>query len=102
MRQAEASRAAALRASELLSATTDFRPQGAHLAVTALDLDARPAVLLESLDRLTALHPDRPALAARTAETLRGRLDTARRPGDPLVLLIAVRRLIANADYAGG
>lgn len=102
MRQVEASRTAAVRASELLCATTDFVPQGTHLAVTALGLDEKPAVVLASLDRLAALHTDRPALAARTAETLRSRLNTARRPGDPLVLLIAVQRLIANADHAGG
>jgi hypothetical protein len=102
MRQVEASRAAAVRASELLCATVDFLPQGTHLSATALDLDAAPAQLLDSLNHLASLHTDRPALAARTAETLRNRLNTVRRPGDPLVLLSAVDRLTANAGYAGG
>jgi hypothetical protein len=102
MRQADASPAAARRASELLCASADFLPQGTHLAATAIDLDAEPAQLLGSLDYLATLPTDRPALAARTAETLRGRLNTARRPGDPLVLLSAVDRLTANARYAEG
>lgn len=38
----------------------------------------------------------------RTAEILRNRLNTARRPGDPLILLIAVERLTANAGHAAG
>jgi hypothetical protein len=102
MGEADASRAAALRAAELLCATADFLPQGTHLAATALDLDAEPARLLDALDHLVGLHTSRPALAARTAETLRNRLDTARRPGDPVVLLSAVDRLTANAGHAGG
>lgn len=102
MRQAEASQAAALRASELLSAAGDFLPQGTHLLATALDLDAEPAQLLGSLEHLASLHTHRPALAARTAETLRARLNSARRPGDPLVLLGAADRLTTNAGHAGG
>ncbi|MYS22482.1 MULTISPECIES: hypothetical protein [unclassified Streptomyces] len=102
VRQAKTSRAAALRASELLIANDDFRSLGTHLAAVALDFDARPVEVLDALDHLAALHADRPALAIRTAETLRHRLTTARRPGDPLVLLSAVDRLTANARYADG
>jgi hypothetical protein len=102
LRQAGGSRAAALRASELLGATADFLPQAGHLAATALDLDAEPAQVLDALERLVELHTDRPAQAARTAETLRNRLTSAARPGDPLVLLLAVERLTADAGYAGG
>ncbi|MFE1961378.1 hypothetical protein [Streptomyces sp. NPDC059479] len=102
MGEAEASRAAALRASELLCLTGDFLPQGTHLFAKALDLDAKPAQLLAALERFEALHLNRPAVAARTAEILRNRLNTARRSGDPLVLLIAVERLTANAGHAAG
>jgi hypothetical protein len=102
MRKAEASQAAALRASELLCANADFLPQGTHLIANALDLDAEPAQLLAALEHLVGLHAERPALAARTAEILRNRLNTTRRPGDPLVLLSAAKRLTANGGYAGG
>jgi hypothetical protein len=102
MRRAEASQAAALRASELLCANADFLQQGTHLIANALDLDAEPAQLLAALEHLEGLHAERPALAARTAEILRNRLNTARRPGDPLVLLCAAKRLTANGGYAGG
>ncbi len=98
----EAHRAAALRASELLNGTADFLPLGTHLYATALDLDVQPAQLLVALELLEAFHAGRPALAARTAQTLRNRLDAARRPGDPLVLLFAVEQLAATAEYAGG
>lgn len=99
--EAAAPRAAALRASELLCATADFLPQGAQLFANALDLDAEPTQLLAALNRLEALHTDRPLLAARTADTLRNRLGSARRPGDPLVLLLAAERLMANSSCAG-
>jgi len=102
MRAESGPQAAALHASELLVATADFLPQGVHLLANALDLDAQPAQLLTALQHLEALHADRPALAARTAETLRNRLNTARRPGDPLVLLCAAEQLTADAGYAGG
>jgi hypothetical protein len=102
MRRTEARHAAVLRAVELLCADVDFVPQGVHLLAKALDLDAEPHQLLAALDQLAALHTDRPALAVRTAETLRGRLNTARRPGDPLVLLLAADRLAAGSGYAGG
>lgn len=101
-RQAEASRAAALRASQLLCMSADFLPEGTHLVATALDLDAEPARLLDALEHLEGLHTDRPALAVRTAETLRNRLNSNRRPGDPLVLMCAVERLTTSGSYAGG
>ncbi|WP_405584786.1 hypothetical protein [Streptomyces sp. NBC_01190] len=101
-REAEASRAVAVRAAELLCSTDEFRTQGVHLAAAALNFDARPVEVLDALDHVAGLHASRPALAVRTAETLRHRLNTARRPGDPLVLLSAVDRLTANARYAEG
>ena len=100
--EVRAPRAAALRASELLCGTADFLPQGTHLLAKALDLDAEPGLLLPALERLESLLTGRPALAARTAETLRGRLNTLRRPGDPLVLRIAVDRLTTSPDQSGG
>ncbi|MDB1086492.1 hypothetical protein PJ985_02780 [Streptomyces sp. ACA25] len=100
--RAEASRAAALRASALLCDTDDYVPQGTHLFVMCLDLDAEPAHLLDALEHLAGLHTGRPALAARTAETLGDRLDSDRNPGDPSVLLRAVEQLTANADHAAG
>jgi hypothetical protein len=102
MGKAAESRAAALRASELLCLTDDFMPQGTHLFAKALDLDAEPAQLLAALEHLEGLHTERPALAARSAETLRNRLNTAGRPGDPLVLLSAAERLTTNGGYAAG
>jgi len=100
--QAHAARTAALQASELLCAAPDFQQHGTHLFAMALDLGGKPAHLLAALEQLESLHADRPALAVRTAETLRNRLNTARRPGDPLVLLCAAERLAAGTGYAGG
>lgn len=100
--EVRAPRAAALRASELLCGTADFLPQGTQLLAKALDLDAEPGLLLPALERLESLHSGRPTLAARSAETLRVRLNSARRPGDPLVLSLAVDRLTASADQSGG
>jgi hypothetical protein len=102
MGENEASRTAALRAAELLCRIDDFLPQGTQLLAKALDLDAEPAHLFAALERFDELLANRPAMAARTAEILRSRLNTARRPGDPLVLQLAVDRLIANAGYASG
>ncbi|MFC1419831.1 hypothetical protein [Streptacidiphilus cavernicola] len=102
MRHTQAIRTAALRASELLRTAADFESYGTHLFATALDLDAEPEHLLAALTRLEALHAGRPALAARTAGTLRDRLNAARHPGDPLVLLRAAERLTADAGYTGG
>jgi hypothetical protein len=95
-------REAALRASELLSRTPDFVPHGTRLQAAALDFDAPPTRLHAALDQLATLHIDRPALAARTAETLRHRLSTARRPGRPEILLTAVDHLTATPHHATG
>ncbi|MEV7678231.1 hypothetical protein AB0O64_06700 [Streptomyces sp. NPDC088341] len=100
--KAKGPRAAAVRAADVLGAAPDFLPEAVHLFARALDLDAEPARLLAALERLEALHTGRPVLAARTARTLWDRLSTARRPGDPLVLLVAAERLTANAGCAGG
>ncbi|MFI0942907.1 hypothetical protein [Streptomyces sp. NPDC021020] len=101
-RPATVQRAAARRAAELLCATPGFLPQGAQLAVTALDLDATAPQLLGALDDLAALHADRPLLADRTASTLHSRLTAAHRPGDPLVLLAAAERLTLAGTQAAG
>ncbi|MER5640121.1 hypothetical protein ABT095_24650 [Kitasatospora sp. NPDC002227] len=102
MRREPGYRTAALSAAELLGADSDFLAQGTRLSATALALEAPPAELLTALRRLAGRHTDRPALAARTAETLRHRLSTARGPGDPLALLHAAERLTADGDHAGG
>ncbi len=99
---ATTSRDAALRAADLLCRTPDFVPHGTLLLATALDLDATPTQLHAALDQLATPHIDRPALAARTAETLRHRLSTARRPGDPETLLTAVDHLTATTHHATG
>ncbi|BBA98441.1 hypothetical protein RVR_4626 [Actinacidiphila reveromycinica] len=113
-----ARRAAVRAAGELLAAEGDFVPHGTRLLATALDLDAdlnadpdadpgadsaagRCSGPADALERLAALHTDRPALAVRTAEVLYARLTSARRPGDPLVLLAAVDRLGAAGTRAG-
>ena len=100
--ESEASRTAAVRASELLLASADFVPQGVALFVAALDLDAPAAQLLPALDHLAALHADRPVLAAATGTALGSRLTHRRRPGDPLTFSLAVERLIADGTCAAG
>ncbi|WP_051951133.1 hypothetical protein [Actinacidiphila yeochonensis] len=102
MPQADAPRAAALRASELLRTCDGFLPQSAQLLVAALDLDADTVPLTHALERLAGLHDDRPVLAARTAQTLQGRFSGRSRPGDPLALLAVVDRLATGGGHAGG
>ncbi|WP_106586217.1 hypothetical protein [Murinocardiopsis flavida] len=97
-----APRVAARRAADLLAAAPDFLPEAAHLHANALDLDAEPESLHAALRRLGTLHAGRPVLASRTADTLRSRLGTARRPGDPGVLLEVAGRLTAGGDPACG
>ncbi|MER7757326.1 hypothetical protein [Kitasatospora sp. NPDC097643] len=89
-------------AAELLSTAPDFAPQAIQLWTAALDFDATHDHLLAELDRLAALHADRPVLAARTAEALRSRLNTPRRPGDPTVLRGVAERLAAHGGCAHG
>ncbi|WP_349345261.1 hypothetical protein [Streptomyces rapamycinicus] len=78
-------------AGELLAGYETFVQEAAHVLVNALDLDARPGPLAAALARLARLHTTRPALAARTADTLRRRLNTATRPGSDAALLRAAR-----------
>lgn len=102
MRQAAGHRTAALEAAQLLCATADFLPLGTHLLAHAVDLDAQPAHLELSMRHSAGRHDDRPAQAARTAGILRSRLASARRPGDPAVLLATCERLTAGDGYARG
>ncbi|PYC88231.1 hypothetical protein C7C46_00855 [Streptomyces tateyamensis] len=94
--------AAARQAGELLCAAGDFLPQGVQLRAAALDLEAPAAELPAALDDLAQLHTGRPALAARTAQTVRARLGAAGHPGDPVVLLLATERLAASGTYSAG
>jgi hypothetical protein len=102
MRHGAGSLAAAQRAGELLCAVADFVPQGARLAAVSLDLEADAGRLPAALGSLADLHADRPALAARTAATLRSRLDSAGRPGGAAALLHATEQLTATGTYATG
>ncbi|MET8627602.1 hypothetical protein ABZW30_28285 [Kitasatospora sp. NPDC004669] len=101
-RPSAAARAAADASAELLSEAADFTPHAIRLRTATLDLDALHDDLLVGLDQLASLHRDRPVLAARTAEALRSRLNTPRRPGDPAALLSVVHRLAAHGGCAHG
>ncbi|MDT0306549.1 hypothetical protein RM780_06190 [Streptomyces sp. DSM 44917] len=85
---------------ELLSHYPDFTREATELLAAATDLDA-PA-LTADLTRLAALHRERPALAARTAEALARRLAAPDRPGDPAALLAAAGSLAAEGSLATG
>ncbi|MBB4781386.1 hypothetical protein [Streptomyces rapamycinicus] len=89
-------------AGELLAGYETFVQEAAHVLVNALDLDARPGPLAAALARLARLHTTRPALAARTADTLRRRLNTATRPGSDAALLRAARDLDEDGGHASG
>lgn len=94
---AGAARPVAKAVGELLAGSDAFVPDAAHILMSAVDLDAEPAVLTAALVRLVPLIEGRPALAVRTAQILRGRLKTAGQPGTPEGLLHAARRL-STAD----
>ncbi|MBI0300750.1 hypothetical protein JBE04_41465, partial [Streptomyces sp. PRKS01-29] len=51
---------------------------------------------------LARLHATRPALAVRTADALRRRLNTATRPGSDAALLRAARELDEDGGHASG
>ncbi|MFE7592155.1 hypothetical protein ACFU6K_22375, partial [Kitasatospora sp. NPDC057512] len=87
---------------ELLSAEADFIPKAIQLMTATLEFDTTKDHLLADLDRLAALHGDRPVLAARTADALRSRLNTPRRPGDPAVLHTVTERLAAHGGHTQG
>ncbi|WP_413103975.1 hypothetical protein [Streptomyces sp. Inha503] len=89
-------------AGELLAGYETFVQEAAHVLVNALDLDARPGPLAATLARLARLHTTRPALAVRTADTLRRRLNTATRPGSDAALLRAARELDEDGGHASG
>ncbi|WP_399892357.1 hypothetical protein ACGH7X_33185 [Streptomyces sp. BBFR51] len=92
-------RPAALAAAELLSAYDAHVAQVAVLAAHHVDLTALPP----RLDRVTALAgPDRPALAARIADEVGGRLQTRELPGDAAVLLAEATALAGHGGHAQG
>ncbi|WP_230992681.1 hypothetical protein [Streptomyces endocoffeicus] len=89
-------------AGELLAGYETFVQEAAHVLVNALDLDSRPGPLTAALARLARLHTTRPALAVRTADALRRRLNTATRPGSDAALLRAARELDEDGGHASG
>ncbi|GDY57818.1 hypothetical protein [Streptomyces violaceusniger] len=89
-------------AGELLAGYEMFVQEAAHVLVNALDLNARPGPLTAALARLARLHTTRPALAVRTADALRRRLNTATRPGSDAALLRAARELDEDGGHASG
>ncbi|WP_254395360.1 hypothetical protein [Streptomyces sp. AC512_CC834] len=98
-RSEAAVRPAALAAAELLSGYDAHVAQAAGLAANHVDLAALPP----RLDRVTALAgADRPALAARIADEVGGRLQTRELPGDAAVLLAEARALAAHGGHAQG
>ncbi|MEU1784598.1 hypothetical protein ABZ553_01410 [Streptomyces sparsogenes] len=95
-------RPVATAAGELLAGYEPFVADAAHVLVNAVDLDAEPGALTAALARLARLHATRPALAARTADTLHQRLRTAARPGRSEALLRAARELGDDGALASG
>ncbi|MFS7872756.1 hypothetical protein ACEYXF_05375 [Streptomyces asiaticus] len=89
-------------AGELLAGYEIFVQEAAHVLVNAIDLDSRPGPLAAALARLARLHTTRPALAVRTADALRRRLNTAARPGSDAALLRAARELDEDGGHASG
>ncbi|MGW4077960.1 hypothetical protein ACWELB_31465 [Streptomyces asiaticus] len=89
-------------AGELLAGYEIFVQEAAHVLVNAIDLDSRPGPLAAALARLARLHTTRPALAVRTADALRRRLNTATRPGSDAALLRAARELDEDGGHASG
>lgn len=100
--RAGTTRPVAKAAGELLAGFDEFVPDAAHILINALDLDAEPGVFTAGLVRLVALHEGRPALAGRTAQSLRGRLNTAGQPGTLDALLYAAHHLSTDGGYPGG
>ncbi|MET7905355.1 hypothetical protein ABZS86_29365 [Streptomyces sp. NPDC005355] len=100
--RSRAMRPTATAAGELLAGYETFVQDAAHVLVNALDLDAHPGPLAAALARLARLHAARPALAARTADVLHQRLNTAMRPGSGEALLRAARRLGEDGGHASG
>ncbi|MFH8973657.1 hypothetical protein [Streptomyces sp. NPDC017890] len=98
-RSEAAVRPAGLAAAELLAEYEAYAAQAAVLAATHLDLTAVPPCL----DRVTALAgADRPALAARVAGEVRGRLERWEQPGDPEALRVEAVALAEHGGHAEG
>lgn len=88
-----------LAAAELLARYEAYVAQAAGLAAAHLDLTAVPP----RLDRVTAMAgAGRPALAARLAEELRGRLERREQPGDAEALRAEVEALAGHGGHAEG
>ncbi|NEB36000.1 hypothetical protein [Streptomyces sp. SID14515] len=91
-------------AGRTLAAHRDLVPDAVALLARSLDLAGDPDTLHTGLVRLAALHTGRPALAARTAQTVGRRVAGYRGAeiGDPDTLLLVVARLAATEDPAEG
>ncbi|MFI1223474.1 MULTISPECIES: hypothetical protein [unclassified Streptomyces] len=91
-------------AGRTLAAHRDLVPDAVALLARSLDLGADPDALHTELVELAALHTGRPALAARTAQTVGRRVAGYRgaEAGDPDTLLVVVARLAGTADPAQG
>ncbi|MFI7286084.1 hypothetical protein ACIBRY_05415 [Streptomyces anulatus] len=100
-RPASAVLAAAGRA---LAAHRDLVPDAVALLSRSLDLAGDPDTLHTELVALAALHSGRPALAARTAQTVGRRIVgyPGAEIGDPDALLLVVARLAGTGDPAQG
>ncbi|MDQ0384155.1 hypothetical protein J2S54_000975 [Streptomyces sp. DSM 42143] len=94
-----ARRPVALAAAELLGANDAYAAQAAVLAAECVDLAAVPP----RLDQVTALAgPGRPALAARVADTVRGRLESREQPGEAEALRVEAAALASHGGHAEG
>ncbi|MFE0785366.1 hypothetical protein ACFW4T_02975 [Streptomyces mutabilis] len=94
-----ARRPVALAAAELLGANDAYAAQAAVLAAECVDLAAVPP----RLDQVTALAgPGRPALAARVADTVRGRLESREQPGEAEALRVEAATLASHGGHAEG
>ncbi|MFD5202025.1 hypothetical protein ACFWM7_18120 [Streptomyces sp. NPDC058375] len=91
-------------AGRTLATHRDLMPDAVALLARSLDLAADPDPLHSELVALAALHTGRPALAARTAQTVGRRVVGYRGAeiGDPDALLLVVARLAATGDPAEG
>ncbi|MBV7243052.1 hypothetical protein [Streptomyces sp. MW-W600-10] len=91
-------------AGRTLAAHRDLVPDAVALLARSLDLAGDPDTLHTGLVGLAALHSGRPALAARTAQTVGRRVvgHPGTEAGDPDTLLLVVARLAATGDPAEG
>ncbi len=91
-------------AGRTLAAHRDLVPDAVALLARSLDLAADPDPLHSGLVELASLHTGRPALAARTAQTVGRRVVgyPGTEAGDPDTLLLVVARLAATGDPAEG